>query len=135
MIIPNIELIKQEADNLKKFATQDEIDNLDFDDLYPTHNNNCIYGQMTGDCHNERAIELLKLCTIPFSDTVTTYQKPTRTFEFIETIGRAFSPIEYFIAMDYHGCMYGESIEKKEYNNELLIDYIKGNSNTLDFKL
>lgn len=54
--------IKQEADNIRKFATKEEISRLNFRDLIPVHSESCIYGLMTGDCNSKRATELIEKC-------------------------------------------------------------------------
>lgn len=54
--------VEAEARALRNHATQDEIDMLDFDELDPLDPDQCIYGQMTGNCYSDRAKELIELC-------------------------------------------------------------------------
>lgn len=63
------ELATGEAKKLKKFATKDEIDNLNLKQLDPADISRCIYGQMTGDCNSRRAQELIGKCCTQVYDT------------------------------------------------------------------
>jgi hypothetical protein len=54
--------VENEVRNIKKFATKEEIANLNSTKVFPLSNINCIYGQMTGYCFNERAVELIRQC-------------------------------------------------------------------------
>jgi len=56
------ELVIKEATNLKQYATVEELLKLDYDNLDGNSGNNCIYGQMTGDCETERSFELISEC-------------------------------------------------------------------------
>lgn len=56
------DLVKEEADNLKKYATRKEIDRLNFYEVNPHSKTKCIYGQMTGNCISDRAEELIYMC-------------------------------------------------------------------------
>lgn len=53
-------LVKEEAKNLRKFATPRELSYLDFTSLDPGNASSCIYGQMTDNCFSLRAIELIE---------------------------------------------------------------------------
>jgi hypothetical protein len=53
-------LVVNEAKKLRELTTVEERSNLDFDTLDPTEGARCIYGQLTGNCHNDRAEELMK---------------------------------------------------------------------------
>lgn len=112
------ELVKQEADNLIIHATLEERNRLDFETMIAKHSDNCIYGQMTGHCFNERALELLEKCTVPFSVFATEFIEPSND-NFIRSLSRDFSPIEFFICQKNGG------------KNKNLINYLKGNSTTL----
>lgn len=50
--------VKAELDNIKKKATKEEIGKLNFGLLYINSVSRCIYGQMTGNCRSDRAIEI-----------------------------------------------------------------------------
>lgn len=51
--------VMHEIEMLKKHATPEEIGRLDFDEFVPQEYNACIYGQLTTDCRNGRAQELM----------------------------------------------------------------------------
>jgi hypothetical protein len=112
-----IKLVADEAEKLKTHATQRELKNLHFEMLNGGIVDSCIYGQMTGHCYSQRAIELLNLCTIPYSDKLDYKVKPYND-KFTTERTRPFSAIEYFISMKY---------DNAEMNNEILIDYLKIN--------
>jgi len=117
-----LELVKQEADNIKVHATQAEKDKLDIDNfsgLFPT---TCLYGQLTGNCFSDRATELLNLCTMPFTPDLKRFTPSTSNRSFKDF--RQYSPIEYLI---FQGC------SKKDEQN--LIDYIQGKNDTLELNL
>lgn len=55
-------LVIEEAKNLKKFATQEELNKLDFNQLDSDNRFKCIYGSLTGECSNIRSLELIEKC-------------------------------------------------------------------------
>jgi len=102
--------VKQEADNIRKFATKEEIAKLDFEALWTPSLKLCIYGQMTGHCHSERAIELIEKCAVGYFHDIYSDFK-------IDNIGdvkqqRHFSSLEHEIHNNPKG-------------NKKLIEYIK----------
>jgi len=54
--------VAAEAKALREHATVEELHKLNIDILDPTLENKCIYGQITGDCFDIRATELIRLC-------------------------------------------------------------------------
>ena len=126
MITPELKkLVKQEADNLRKYASQEvrerlDADHLDFRDQYC-----CVYGQMAGDCFNSYATKLLNQCTAPFSKSHVNYKNgslknSTFSNHRSEVADETFySPIEFYISQ----------IGAK---NENLIRYIKGETDKLE---
>lgn len=54
--------VAKEAKAIKKHATEREIARLDFSSLEPDQPENCIYGQMTGNCKSSRACRLIFNC-------------------------------------------------------------------------
>lgn len=106
-------LVDQEIANLKKYATKEEIDNLNLDDFCATGERSCIYGQMTGSCYSERANYLIGKCapflyknpkSLPFTESPLN-GRPVKNREKY----KHFSPIEVFIARyeeDYEGGKY-----------------------------
>lgn len=57
-----VNYVHKEAAKLKANAAPEELGNLDFERLSPLHVNQCIYGEMTGHCESQRALELLSKC-------------------------------------------------------------------------
>ena len=112
-------LVKGEAEKLKKYATPEELAKLNFIKLFFLHGTRCIYGQITGSCFSERAVELLKKCAEPYSRSLKKYTE-TNIKSFIQGQFRTvFSPIEFYIAQ--------EGAKSKA-----LIDFLKGKSKTLN---
>jgi len=93
-------LVLDEAKKIKEFATPEEIQRLDPRLILPYNGSMCIYGQMTGDCFSDRAIELLNKCAIPYSDGISefVYTDDDRFADGSSGILRAYSPIECYIA-------------------------------------
>ena len=113
------DLVIKEADNIKKFATKEEIGKLNFETLDPTHLKLCIYGQMTGDCDSDRARYLLNKCTKPYSMDIEKDSPRSNSKYFPNTHKRfSFSPIEYAIS------------NHPKHNNQL-IKYLKGEVETI----
>jgi hypothetical protein len=120
-----IKLVTEEAINLKANATQEELDELDLVGFSPREQKHCIYGQMTGHCDSERAVELImKSCKRVMNtreydlDEINLNGKPTKK-------GRLgyFSPIELFIGLkDNSGW---RVINQDNGNNEILIKFLK----------
>lgn len=125
-------LVKQEADNLKKFATKEEINKLNFLELDPGSIMECIYGQMAGYCDSERAAELMKQCCQKMiynfgSLKLSNESKLEENSEAFNNFGRKsyyWSPIEIYIYKNLF----------KDKMNKNLIDYIKGTVKELKFK-
>lgn len=120
----NIEELKKqviiEVSNLKKYATKEELYRLNFDKLNPIDNSNCIYGQITGDCYNSRASDLIKKCTRVYYDNM--YIRSV--VHSIDEVGygeRNCSPIELYITLN--GA-----------KNKTLIDFLKGEIDSLTIK-
>ena len=133
-----ISLVKKEAENLKKYATINELLNLDLNRLDGLDQNYCIYGQLTTNCYSVRASELISLCTKKVYDIRKIDEeynnwgnliknqtiKPFDRFKLFKTqiIGGFFSPIELFINLD-----------NNHNNSKILIEYLQGKINTLEF--
>jgi hypothetical protein len=93
-------LVVEEALNIRKYATKEEMKRLNFARLCPTNQNLCVYGHLTGDCHNIRAIELLDKCTRPYTESIhhiLNFKKSRQKVFNNEGGHRDFSPIEYYI--------------------------------------
>jgi hypothetical protein len=132
-------LVIAEANNIRRIALKREVKNLDFCNLVPDDHKHCIYGQMTGDCYNERAYELIrKSCpnVIDADDngfkgelvSLNDYAKQNgveKPNKFDESFRLTFySPIEIFITRKRN---------KKNGNNAKLIAFLRGETDTLDF--
>lgn len=126
-----VTLVKKEASNLKKRALKKERRLLDFKELNPSSALSCIYGQMTGCCWSTRANQLISNCAErvynnPVSDlTCGVLNGKPKITSSGDRSKHYFSPIECFICFDGN---------KKNGNNEKLIDYLKGKTKTLRFK-
>lgn len=112
-------LVLTEANNLLIYATKEERDKLDFSLLDGQDPWLCIYGQMTGYCNGDRAFELVKLCGIPYSESIIILKRATSFIEFGQLrYQRNFTAIELYI-------------NRKGAKNEELIAYLKGETDTL----
>ncbi len=121
-------LVTAEAKALVANASNGELSKLSLDDLRASRRDRCIYGQMTGDCFSDRAINLIELCAnrvynvIPdsftISGTLNGTPKGKQRYKY-------WSPIEIFIAMP---------INQSNGNNKMLIDFLTGKRKTLKFK-
>lgn len=56
--------VRHEIEALKVNATKAELGTLDFKEFDPQFPHQCIYGQISGDCRNERAHLLMDRCCI-----------------------------------------------------------------------
>ena len=113
------ELVIAEAHALREHATQEERERLDFDNFRPLHREGCIYGQMCFDCRSERAMKLLSLCAVPFSDMLSTFAEPQDGFNSNQfSMDGAFSPIEFYIA-------------RSNSNSATLIQFLRGERDSL----
>ena len=124
------ELVIKEAKRLKKSATSEELQKLSFKQLDPGMSGDCVYGQITGNCFNKRAVELIQASCkrvyhrdpkgedeIPIGKLNGSPKKADRN--------NYWSPIEAFIARD-------KNIDNG--NNKRLIKFLKGKTKTLKFK-
>lgn len=113
------QLVISEAYALREHATQEERENLNFDNLDPFWGDACVYGQMTGMCISERAVGLLLVCAQPYSARVREYEFPSKEFVVSETSrGRSYSPIEFYIG-------------QKDAQNATLIQFLRGERDSL----
>lgn len=58
--------VRKEAEALRVHATKEERERLDFSNLDPEVYDECIYGQMTGDCNSFRGIQLIEICAVRY---------------------------------------------------------------------
>lgn len=131
-----LKLVEQETDKLKQYATQEELDRLEFSELHSSDPLNCIYGQMTGTCWSRRASDLIVKCAEKLyigkknTELYDNVLNGEPTLDKLEGRGKHqgqtyFSPIESFICIPSN---------KVNGNNEMLINYLKGNVDKLEFK-
>jgi len=121
--------VKKEASLIKKHATGEEIDKLSFIKLRPTNYDECVYGQMTGNCRSERAIELIKKCCQRSIENLCPMERNTIEFQEIppnvngktiddDRVYKFLSALETYILM-------------KGAKNKQLISYLKGETKTV----
>lgn len=128
--------VRIEAEALKIHATAEEPLKLNAALLDPTSRWGCIYGISTGDCHSDRAIELIEKCCVRYfrSNNLTHIKNEgvagiinrvngTSVKDFKEDrrkiIPGHFSAIEAYILLP-------------EANNESLIAYLRGETEALE---
>ncbi len=96
-----------ELKNIKKHATFEEIENLDFLNFKPSNTEGCIYGQMTGHCRSKRAKELIVLCCNKF------VKQPSS--------GKVYNDFEYFQHYIQRGDI--SEVQKKFYEPGYSLEY------------
>jgi len=126
------ELVQAEADNLRKHATPAEKSRLNFRTFNPRKTRGCIYGQMTGNCYENRAAELIIKCAAKVYlssafgiDANQIYNLNGKPFK-INTY-RQFeyhSPIELYV--------YLNDLANTPEFNENLLEYIKGDADVIE---
>lgn len=122
-----ISLVKAEAKLLKVFATKKQIKKLDIKTLNPKGTQECIYGQMTGNCFNEESVSLIELCckkVYHSKEKVEIRDSLLNGSPLKSSRVHYWSPIEVFI--DYFS-------NKHNGNNDKLVAYLKGETKTLKF--
>jgi len=132
-------LVIKEAKSLRKLATVEERNRLNFQKLDFSSKFECIYGQMTSNCFSKRAKELIeKSCSRVYSTKtgdnweeyklngtpIGKYRKEDGAVNigFSKERTSYFSPIEVFIARGNNW---------RSGANERLVKYIKGEIKTL----
>ncbi len=121
-------LVIAEATKLKKNATKNELHSLDISILDTTSVNQCIYGQMTGNCFTSRATELIELSCEKVFKRIFHMEKITGELNGSpKGEHRCFywSPIELFI---------DSKRNRTNGNNKRLVDFLKDETQTLKLK-
>ncbi len=124
-----LKLVIEEAVNLKNNASLQELSNLNFNTLNPSYSNECIYGQMTGDCFGKRATYLIeKSCELVIEDNIRLGHNLISDTVEPKGVSRYlyFSPIEEFVYTVYN---------RTNGNNERLVDFLKGKTDKLELSL
>jgi hypothetical protein len=121
------QLVIEEATNLKKHVSKEELNKLNFDRLNSERIDLCVYGQMTGNCFSERATYLMKTCCKRVYHTDKGSVRECSVNGSPENINRSYfwSPIEVFI---------DQYRNQENGNNEQLIKFLKGEIDVLNFK-
>ena len=121
------QLVVKEATNLKKYASKEELNKLDFNSLNSGRVDLCVYGQMTGHCWTKRATDLMKTCCERVYHTDQGSVRDCSVNGSPEDLERNkfWSPIEVFI---------DQYRNQKNGNNEQLIKFLKGEIKVLNFK-
>ena len=122
--------VLQEIEGIKKYATQQERDKLDIKFFNPKYKDACIYGLMTGNCYNDRAVELIKLCA-QYSYAVNNIGEeykllkvmPRTGFFYYGNFSPRYSLLELYI--------YKAQIETVE----RLMAYLKGESEAFEYEV
>jgi hypothetical protein len=127
-----IKLVKEEAKYLKINASIEELERLDFETFNPQIFTKCIYGQMTGGCDSERSVELIQnSCVRVTSSRDYNPKDTTLNVNPFQTKRRYyFSPIELFVGLENNK---GETVNQYNGNNIILINYLQGKTETLEF--
>jgi len=118
--------VMQEIEAIKKHATRAEISKLHFGTFSPQARDRCIYGQMTGNCLDPRAVSLIQKCapivvegltesgrTRVFAELKKYINGEPTSFNIHTGIRRFYSVLESYIAL-------------KGAKNKGVIEYLKG---------
>ena len=122
------QLVIEEATNLRKHASKKELNKLSFNRLHPKNTLLCIYGQIADGCFSLRADELIKKCASRGYHSKSSEEiYDCKINGPIKNLSRSYfwSPIEVFIVQERN---------QENGNNKLLIDFLKGETNELNFK-
>jgi len=121
--------VEHEVEMLKKHATKEELNRLDFVNLDPADGMCCIYGQATGHCRSNRAQDLILKCCKrvvafdgdipgePFSQSIKPFINGAPSLSNIDSCHH-ISSIESYIML-------------KGAKNQNIIKYLKGETKTL----
>jgi len=139
-----IELAIEEAKNIKIHATSKEKNNLNLRTFDGSRSNKCIYGQMTENCYNKRATELITKCCervyyadsfsqLPSIDSAEINGTPSKMTRYVgkglpgerlPSHSTHYSPIEVLVQNDYYNGM-------MDYAGEI-ISFIKDETKILE---
>lgn len=107
----------KEAQLIKKHATPEQLNNLQYRMLSPIDSELCVYGLMTRDCFSKEALVLIRKCAIPWSDSL---------FDESESANDGFGQehIRSFTAIEAYICRADAKLRS-------LIEYLKGDRESL----
>ncbi len=119
-------VVRQEANNLLKYATSDELSKLNFKRLDASRRDECIYGQMTGHCDSRRSMELMELSAERVFYAANTPAESNELNGSPKDLPRYhyWSPIEVFIS---------KRENMNNGNNAQLVSFLRGKRKTLRF--
>jgi hypothetical protein len=117
--------VKHEVETIKDLATKEEIDNLEFGDFNPNSYSRCIYGQMTGHCRTQRALNLMsKACSVlvnrHFESTDSTFRVMKKHIR-----GPYENNLMHPNVVDYFSALEAYILLKGSKNNHIF-EYLKG---------
>ena len=112
-----------EIKRIKRLATPEEIEKLNFKRFQHEKSDECIYGQMTGNCDSERARTIMPK---KFDNIVDSFNyKNTHKYKFKE---QSFKKGTNFTALEKYLYMCPKTTHKH------IFDFLKGKVKTLDIK-
>lgn len=117
-----IKHVMKEINAIKKHATKEQIDKLNFKELRPSEYNNCIYGQMTGNCESKASLKLIRKCCTRTVDAIGDLFQGSYTASRSKRTNENFSLLERFIYMESQ-------------NNEDIIAYLRGEKKELELTI
>lgn len=130
------ELVIEEATNLKKYATKEELNKLNYETLNGGSVVNCIYGQMTDNCLSQRSQNLIIKCCKKVYKIVNENNriktsilngKPKKLKVSFDRLDYYTSPIEKFLDL------YKPDIFTKSTKVKKLIDFLQDKTQELKF--
>jgi hypothetical protein len=132
-----IEDVKKEIRAIKKHSKPEERAKLTYSKFNPDRLTNCIYGQMTGHCRNERAVELIRKCCqrILNLDKVNgTVSKTLRTNPDSIINGKNAKVIKQgsWNVRQYQSALEGHILVLGKRKSAPILSYLKGETNKLE---
>ena len=126
--------VLKEATLLREHATKDQKDKLVFDQLDGADTCNCIYGQMTGNCYNQEARNLLSKCAKTIVDNLADSEEQE------DIVFNSATPVNFKATLEHTSMRnhrsYFSAIEGyitvEGSKNDELISYIKGEIDTFE---
>ena len=116
-------LVIEEATKLKKHLTKKEMNRLNYDSLLGRSYENCIYGQITGNCTSIRANKLIiKCCKLVYYSNDgynNLLKKPCKILNADSRVNFYLSPMEEFLIN------YKPSVNVHSYYVNKLVSFLK----------
>lgn len=129
--------VKKEAEALRVHATKEELEQLNFNKLFPESIYGCIYGLMTGSCNSKRAVALIESCACRYVKDCNLTEVSEAGFARIQRKVNGskvdgFSQERTGNGFIFHYSAIEAYILLPEARNENLIAYLKGETETLE---